>query len=833
MLRRSPKPPPKVKRLDISETGSRSEADSFHGVESSVFSFDYSQSSPIKSITTGEQLTPETPDTVDLSQLSTNDDVVHGKVSDPGSQNIQTATIEEEEDGDDNNSNAGQIWSPLYLSALDASTRTNVLPHVQSWGKFVSPGPDRIVRDSIQMHFEFLLSRCEVSLDTPAVDDDAASHDSSVDVDGVQLSYGDVDKVDDLVCDFLQTNNVLAALTTYKGLLKRQKTSRQKAPTLAKLGLLSLYASSMPFQAQATTHPDEEKTRAEALYYCQQGFRAYMQSKNPIEAALCSLQAAAIQYANKQITASLKNMREGLQICLTAASSGHDYTCMALNNLGVLHHEQGDYNAAIRSLAESLLLQKKLLSSRQLQFDVAIVNMGITMSNIALVSERQRRYAAAISMLVEAKSLYESVDDGDAKSHCHTASTFLDRLVVEQNTRNQNIERSLDAVPSMLDMSRCSDATMGSEHCVTDRCERMFGNHDGIPNRFAHSSYCMQMADIDDFLLLGAVRPESTAQNRVRNTVLVWLGRPTDADIDLTLTTHATNATGLESRMSSIPVDLDGHTVVDAELCLREVHGQALQHIDNNEFDEAVQVFTTILRSHTEKFGDRHHLVGNAWHNIGMVRMYAGETKEALEAFEKSIKIKSKALGADHPETASSMLKIALLQLGAGDDAIARSTLVGIRDSMMHVLGQGHPLLAKILNDLGVVYYQGKDILNARRCIQLAYDYQRKYLDEGDSFVNKASEIALSNTLANMGFLSAKEGDAKNGLILWEEALAILRKYLVEDDPRIIELQNNVDDCAPTMEECKDLILQDTCVPDSMICGSPVATQDDTTWYYN
>jgi hypothetical protein len=44
-----------------------------------------------------------------------------------------------------------------------------------------------------------------------------------------------------------------------------------------------------------------------------------------------------------------------------------------------------------------------------------------------------------------------------------------------------------------------------------------------------------------------------------------------------------------------------------------------------NEYKDALDLFESALKSHKEKYGDIHHLVGTALHNCGIVHMVAEE----------------------------------------------------------------------------------------------------------------------------------------------------------------------------------------------------------------
>jgi tetratricopeptide (TPR) repeat protein len=76
-----------------------------------------------------------------------------------------------------------------------------------------------------------------------------------------------------------------------------------------------------------------------------------------------------------------------------------------------------------------------------------------------------------------------------------------------------------------------------------------------------------------------------------------------------------------------------------------------LQH---NEIDEALDLFESALKSHREKYGQVHHLVGSALHNIGIVHLIAGRYNVAQKYFQQAASVRSSALGSEHPDVAVS-----------------------------------------------------------------------------------------------------------------------------------------------------------------------------------
>ena len=79
-----------------------------------------------------------------------------------------------------------------------------------------------------------------------------------------------------------------------------------------------------------------------------------------------------------------------------------------------------------------------------------------------------------------------------------------------------------------------------------------------------------------------------------------------------------------------------------------------------NEFKDALDLFESALRSHKEKYGDIHHLVGTGLHNCGIVHMLAEQYIQAKLCFQEASSVRTAALGDTHPDVAVSKSDLAL-----------------------------------------------------------------------------------------------------------------------------------------------------------------------------
>jgi tetratricopeptide (TPR) repeat protein len=329
----------------------------------------------------------------------------------------------------------------------------------------------------------------------------------------------------------------------------------------------------------------------------------------------------------------------------------------------------------------------------------------------------------------------------------------------------------------------------------------------------------MEQRDNHDFLLLGRLSPELTSEQRVRETVMTWFGRRIDGKnaksekIDKTEGTLSVPIISFDLEeeevddqqqrditAASIAASADFNeaaAVANAAQHLKEIHKQAMKDLDEDRVDQALRLLERALNSHRRKYGEHHHLVGSALHNLGMVNFFDRRYDEALELFEEAIQIRTKSLGPDHPDAQASHMKIALIYFAKGELGKASQAFQQICKKYVKVLGYGHPQLAKIQNNIGVVAYECGDKERALQCFETAFEFQHKLLKEQEQCDypddHEVLSLATANTLTNMAFCYAKRSEFQQAMEMYEHAEEMLRLHLPRRHHRVLDVLQNLD----------------------------------------
>jgi tetratricopeptide (TPR) repeat protein len=588
------------------------------------------------------------------------------------------------------------------------------------------------------------------------------------------------------------------------------------------------------------------------------------QQQEDVEASVwVFLQHGLALFGRNKLGQAIKAWREATHMAITVLKGYENPTvAVLLNNIGILHLESGDLRSSIRSFEESLEIQRSLLryceADQGRSVEHAFYNLGTTMCNLAMAYEQNQQFNRAVGLLDESLTLFESsdTDQGEMENlvqksierleeellrrkHLeHTASTICEedfydddddeitlfsiedpaemgslfschRPLISASANNIHFS---DHNNSFFGDSPLDDSLAGfhrkgvhnndDDSTSSDRSMTMFGNTDGIPNRRLAARLSMEQSDNHDFLLLGPIQPELTAEERVRETVLTWFGKRIDDSpviifdmdgVDGLQTTDDSSSKKRNNKKESLVVDLDGENVVNADLHLGKIYKQAMWHLDHNEINDALELFKSALRSHQSKYGQIHPLVGNALHNLGQIHFFAKQYLAAISAFEAAVEVRTECLGAFHPDVQASLMKIGLIHLAMGDLVTANKVFRKIRKRFLDVLGYGHPQLAKIINNIGVVVYEAGDLKGALLMFQKAHDYQRQFDQEKDGSKDDAiAEIATANTLSNLAFVHAKLGDMGQALEMYLRAMRCLRSHMDFNDRRIVDLRQSL-----------------------------------------
>ena len=121
-------------------------------------------------------------------------------------------------------------------------------------------------------------------------------------------------------------------------------------------------------------------------------------------------------------------------------------------------------------------------------------------------------------------------------------------------------------------------------------------------------------------------------------------------------------------------------------------------------YGEAVQCYEKSLKIKDAVLGLEDPDTAATYNNLAGVYKAMGDYPKALEYYEKSLKIKESVLGTEHPDTATTYNNLAGVYRAMGDYPKALEYHEKARQSKESVLGTEHPSTAATYNNLALVY---------------------------------------------------------------------------------------------------------------------------------
>ena len=200
----------------------------------------------------------------------------------------------------------------------------------------------------------------------------------------------------------------------------------------------------------------------------------------------------------------------------------------------------------------------------------------------------------------------------------------------------------------------------------------------------------------------------------------------------------------------------------------------------------ALECVTHIKQQHMAFFEATHLL-----NSVGVYFLSRGQYEDVEPLFQRALAIYERVLGAEQPNTASSLNNLAILYADQGKDEQAEplyQRALAIKEGM---LGAEHPDTASSLNNLAALYYkQGKDE-QAEPLFQRALAIRERVLG--------AEHPDTASSLNNLAILYWNQGKDEQAEPLYQRALAISERVLGAEHPDTKRVRENYTDLLQKM----------------------------------
>lgn len=712
------------------------------------------------------------------------------------------------------------------------------------------PSATRTAITSLERHIQFHLSRPSKdgkgNLGVECFSGDWAGAQPYLDSDSFCSQLDGKTEADGTVSEktirgYLQGGNTSAAVIVYQNALQNillseevaTEKSSQRIDMLLKLAILLIHEDKPEQALERISEAFQLLVKDEAL-----------QESNPLQGIMIAMGFGLGHLACNRASKAVDFWKKTLETARKLFGSQHPLVGLLLNNMGVMHAENGDSMAAQKNFEASIALQKSMLKNAAIMdTDQALNEIAIATSNLATVCEFQDDLSSAVNHLQEAQAFFESVNHGDLDNDgAEDNGLDLSKVMAMSSSKKsyfrmndiaqQHLERLLVAHNSQLDeKARSSKNKAGFDigegasddaSIKEDQVMASLVNQRSRKNPLKGHQKSMHLTDVYDYLLMGTIKKEWSPKERVREAVLAWFGLPSEKIVDdqsvfvsalLGPADGATTQVFLKhGGVEKAPIEQTATSVHDQisrarsrktqsvlESQFEPVKNRILGLVHQGKTDDAIDVCRTTLNTYKASYIADHPMNGMALHMLGMLHLLNHDSITAFGLLTEAVRARKAAHGADDSKVASSLMKLALLQYSDMDIPAAGRILGELRNMYLSVLGYEHPHLAQLMNNIGVLRYEQGDVSAGIRALEIAYEYQRKSFedaanDDQDSLDHKrATEVCMAYTLSNMAFMFYKKDDRLGSLRLFQEAKAHLAKHAPQNDRVMLLIKENVE----------------------------------------
>ena len=202
------------------------------------------------------------------------------------------------------------------------------------------------------------------------------------------------------------------------------------------------------------------------------------------------------------------------------------------------------------------------------------------------------------------------------------------------------------------------------------------------------------------------------------------------------------------------------------------------------DYAKAEPLYQQALQIVNKALGPEHPDTATSLHNLALLYAAMGAYEKAEPLCQQALQIWQKALGPDHPHVAAGLNNLAELYRAMGAYAKAEPLYQQALQICQKVLGPEHPATAESLNNLALLYYQTGAYAKAEPLYQQALQIRQKALGP------EHPDVATS--LNNLAAFYYQMGAYKKAEPLYQQALQICRKALVPEHPYTANSLNNL-----------------------------------------
>ncbi|MBI4852962.1 MAG: tetratricopeptide repeat protein, partial [Acidobacteria bacterium] len=373
----------------------------------------------------------------------------------------------------------------------------------------------------------------------------------------------------------------------------------------------------------------------------------------------------------------------------------------AINRLGFLYNNKGEYSKAEPLLIQALDLRRKLLGDNH-------PNTILSFNRLATLYENMGEYSKAESICIQALDISRKVFGNNIST-----AGLLNNLALLYDKKGDYSKVEPLYIQALDIFRKASDNYLGDTANVLN-------NLAGFYSRKGEYSKAepLFIKSLDIFRrLLGDEHP--SIPTSINNLAILYQNKG-----------DYSKAESLFSQALNISRKNFGDSHPDTALYLNNL---AVLYFYKKEYSKAEHLYIQALDIRKKILGDNHPDTANSINNLAKLYEKKGEASKAEPLFIQALEIRRKTLGNNHPNTAISLNNLASFYLSKRTYDKAEPLCIQALEIRKNTLGNSHPDTVDSLNSLATLYSSKGD-----------YERAVKYSQEASD----AREVELTRNLA-------------------------------------------------------------------------------------
>jgi len=244
---------------------------------------------------------------------------------------------------------------------------------------------------------------------------------------------------------------------------------------------------------------------------------------------------------------------------------------------------------------------------------------------------------------------------------------------------------------------------------------------------------------------------------------------------------------------------------------LRAKHRGACKNMTSGKYSKAIKAFENILSALLDRYGEEHHRVGSALHNVAVANLRSGLLEDARDAIEEAVRIRKLTLGEDDPKVADSLVEYGIILLSMKnynqsievfEDALELRQIESDEAEDGASRREAQLKKAKIRHNIGCVNFEVRRYDEARRNYVGAIQEQKAIFGSWSSAfslagpdTSKPGHLTMASTMCNKGYIDLEQEKYRDAIDTFQESLKIQKILLEADNKLILSTMTNIGYC--------------------------------------